>query len=80
MSERVQPVRTLEPLQLDITTLEEFDAWTGDELAHEVGHEHLAPECLARNTRRVVHGGTEEMISLVQRVAGVNADPDADRR
>jgi len=43
-------VRALEPLQLHVTTREEFNAWTSDELTHEVGHEHLAPERLARMT------------------------------
>ena len=57
----------------------EIDA-DGNDFAHEIGDEHLAPEGVARDTRRVVHGGAEEVVRLMQRVAGLKADPDADRR
>jgi hypothetical protein len=59
-----EPVRAFEPLQLRVATLDELDARSGDELAHEIGHEHLASPGVTRDTRRVVHGGAEELVGL----------------
>src|SRR5262249_23561762 len=47
---------------------------------HHAGYEYLATERLAGDARRIVDGRTEEIVGFLQRVAGVNADSDADRR
>src|SRR5437588_7048174 len=75
-----EPLRALEAFELDLAALAEVDARADNQLAHEVRNKHLAPDCAAGDACGVVHGRTVEVIGLVQRVSGVDADPHADRR
>src|SRR5215831_6303313 len=42
--------------------------------------EYFVAECMAGNACRVIDRSTEEVVGLTDRVSGVDADPDADRR
>src|SRR5262249_56718171 len=75
--ESVQPI---EPFQLHVPALEEVDVGISYELAHHAGYEYLATERLACDPRGIVDGRAEEVVGFVQRITGVNADSDADRR
>src|SRR3954451_8729028 len=78
--DREEPVQAVEAFQFHLAALEEVDSRTGDEVVHHVGHQDLAAEGVTRDARRVVNRLAEEMVGLVQRVAGVDSDSDADRR
>src|SRR5262249_34463235 len=75
-----ESVRSIEPFQLHVSALEEVDAGIGYELAHDARYEDLSTQGLAGDARRIVDGRAEEPVGLVERVAGVDTDPDADRR
>ena len=81
-SERVESVPAGDPLQLDLATLDEHDirGRLHEQLMDRAGDEHLTTESMAGDARRVVHRGAEEMLGFLHGVAGVDADPDPDRR
>ena len=71
---------SIEPFQLHFPFLEELDVGTtGHQVAYHTGYEYLAGESVARDPRRVVHGGTEELVGLMECVAGMESYPDAYR-
>ena len=73
-------MQAVEAFQLDLTTLVEVDAGTGDEVVDDVGHQNLAAEGLAGDACRVVDCRAEEVVAFVERVACVSSDPDSNRR
>jgi hypothetical protein len=77
---REESVQPIEPLQLHVSAVEEVDVGISYELAHHAGYEYLATERLAGDARCIVDGRAEEVVGFVQRIAGVNADSDADWR
>jgi hypothetical protein len=73
-------VPSIEPFQLHLPFLEELDVGTtGHEVAYHAGYEYLASESVARDPRRVVHGGAEELVGLMECVARMESYPDAYR-
>ena len=74
-------MRAGNPLELHLATFEEHDGRGRgvDELVHRAGHEHLAADRLSRDACREVHGATDVLLGLLDRVARVDADPHADR-
>ena len=74
---REESVRSIESLQLHVPALEEVDVGVSDELVHHTGYEYLAAERLAGDARRIVDGCAEEVVGVVERVAGVNSHSDA---
>ena len=74
----VEPMKTLEALERHLATLGELDARTGDEIVDDIGHQDLVGQGMAGHSRRVVNRRAEEAVALVERVAGVDSDPDSD--
>ena len=75
-----EPVHAVDPFQLYLATLVELDAVTGDEVVHDVRHQHFSAEGVADDARRIVDGRAEEVVVFAKGVAGVDSDPDANRR
>ena len=81
-SERVEPVLASKPFNSTSrpsrkATLEVPPSTSSRTSA---GDEHLASDRMAGDARGVVHRGAEEPLGLLNGVAGVDPDPDADRR
>ena len=73
-------MHAIESLESHLPSLEEHGVGTiGHEVAYHPVYEYLAGESVACDPRRVVHGGAEEPVGFVERVAGVDSYPDADR-
>ena len=53
---------------------------TGDEVVHDIRHQDLSAQGVAGDPRRIVDGRAEELAVFVERVAGMDSDPDANRR
>ena len=80
-STREEPVQAFDVPSSSVSRLSlKLDAGAGNEVAHNVRHQDFAAEGMAGDARRVMDGRAEEVVGFVKRVAGVDSDPDADRR
>ena len=75
----MQPHRLLEAPQRGLATVGEDEAFARDQLAHDVGNQHLAALRLRRRPRREDDGRAKEVVVLGDWLARVDADADAQR-
>src|SRR4051812_30350524 len=78
--DRVDPVGAGQPLELQLARGAEDDVGGAvGQVAERRRHQHLAPARLRGDPRGDHHVAAEEVVALADRLAGVQAHPDADR-
>ena len=74
---KVERDGAFDPLELELTAIIEANLFSSAKLTHHVGRHYFARRAFVANPGRELDRGAEQVLFLLDRLAGIDADADA---